>query len=43
MTIYEYVKEKALEEYDIHVLGRPGFENTYAIGVPEELAEEYGL
>ena len=43
MTIYEYVKEKALSDYDIHVLGKPGFENTYAIGVPEALAEEYGL
>ena len=43
MTIYDYVKEKALEDYDLHVLGKLGFENTYAIGVPEELAEEYGL
>ena len=43
MTIYDYVKERALADYDIHVLGKPGFENTYAIGVPEELAEEYGL
>ena len=43
MTIYDYVKEKALEDYDLHVLGKLGFENTYAIGVPEDLAEEYGL
>ena len=43
MTIYDYVKEKALADYDIHVLGKPGFENTYAIGVPQELADEYGL
>ena len=43
MTIYEYVKEKALNDYDIHVLGKPGFENTYAIGVPQSLADEYGL
>ena len=43
MTIYDYVKEKALEECDLHVLGKLGFENTYAIGVPEELAAEYGL
>ena len=43
MTIYDYVKEKALEDYDLHVLGKLGFENTYAIGVPEALAEEYDL
>ena len=43
MTIYDYVKEKALADYDLHVLGKLGFENTYAIGVPEALAEEYGL
>lgn len=43
MTIYDYVKEKALEDYDLHVLGKLGFENTYAIGVSEELAEEYDL
>ena len=43
MTIYDYVKKKALEDYDLKVLGKLGFENTYAIGVPEELAEEYDL
>ena len=43
MTIYDYVKEKALADYDLHVLGKLGFENTYAIGVPETLAEEYDL
>ena len=43
MTIYDYVKEKALADYDLHVMGKLGFENTYAIGVPEELAAEYGL
>ena len=43
MTIYDYVKEKAMEDYDLHVLGKLGFENTYAIGVSEELAEEYDL
>ena len=43
MTIYDYVKEKALTDYDLHVLGKLGFENTYAIGVPEDLAEEYDL
>ncbi|MDR3728333.1 MAG: glycine betaine ABC transporter substrate-binding protein [Oscillospiraceae bacterium] len=43
MTIYDYVKEKAMEDYDLKVLGKLGFENTYAIGVPEALAEEYDL
>ena len=43
MTIYDYIKEKASTDYQLKVLGKLGFENTYAIGVPEDLAEEYGL
>ena len=43
MSIYDFVKQVAYEEYDLVLLDKLGFENTYAIGVPEELAEEYNL
>ena len=33
----------AQEAYDMRLLEQLGFDNTYAIGVPEALAEEYGL
>ncbi len=42
-TIYEYVSQMAHEDYGLRLLDKLGFENTYAIGVPESLAEEYGL
>ena len=42
MTIYEYVQGE-LEGYGLRQLEQLGFENTYAIGVPEGLAQEYGL
>ena len=43
MSIYDFVKQVAYEDYDLVLLDKLGFENTYAIGVPEELAEEYNL
>ena len=42
MTIYEYVQGE-LEGYGLRQLEQLGFENTYAIGVPEGLAQEDGL
>ena len=35
MTIYEYVQGE-LEGYGLRQLEQLGFENTYAIGVPED-------
>ena len=43
MSIYDYVNQVAQEAYDMRLLEQLGFDNTYAIGVPEALAEEYGL
>ncbi|WP_295580428.1 glycine betaine ABC transporter substrate-binding protein [uncultured Oscillibacter sp.] len=43
MSIYDYVNNLAQEEYGMRLLGQLGFDNTYAIGVPEALAEQYGL
>lgn len=42
-TLYEYANELANEQDDVQLLDMLGHENTYAIGVPQDLAEEYGL
>lgn len=43
MSIYDYVNLVLQEEYGLRELEKLGFENTYAIGVPAELAQEHGL
>ncbi len=43
MSIYDYVSGVARDEYGMALLDQLGFDNTYAIGVPESLAEQYGL
>ena len=43
MTLYNYANEVAMEQYGIRLLGKLGFDNTYAIAVPEVLAEQYDL
>lgn len=42
-TIYDYVNQQATELQDLHLMGQLGFDNTYAVAVPEALAEEYHL
>lgn len=42
-TLYDFVKELAQERYDLQLLEKLGFDNTYAIAVPMEVAERYGL
>ena len=43
MSIYEYVDQVSRQDYGMTLLDQLGFDNTYAIGVPQALAEEYGL
>lgn len=43
MTIYDYVDRVAHEDCGLTLLEPLGFDNTYAIGVPQALAEEYDL
>ena len=43
ISIYDYVSGVARDEYGMVLLDQLGFDNTYAIGVPESLAEQYGL
>lgn len=42
MTLYDYVNSEC-EEKEIQLLGKLGINNTYAIGVTQEIAEEYNL
>jgi len=41
--VYNTVKEEFKEQYDIEVLKQMGFNNTYALAVKQETAQEYGL
>lgn len=42
-TIYDYVNQTASEDYGMKLLGKLGFDNTYAVAVPQNVAEQYGL
>ena len=43
MSIYNYVNQVAQEEYGMRLLEKLGFDNTYAIAVPQAVADQYGL
>ncbi|MEG1594743.1 MAG: ABC transporter permease/substrate-binding protein, partial [Oscillibacter sp.] len=43
LSIYDYANQVAQERYDIRLLDQLGFDNTYAIAVPQSVAETYGL
>ena len=43
MSLYDYVNQVAGEQHDIRLLEKLGFDNTYAIAVPQSVAEQYGL
>ena len=43
MSIYDYVNQVAGERHDIRLLQKLGFDNTYAMAVPQGIAEKYGL
>ena len=43
MSIYDYVNQVAQEEYGMRLLEKLGFDNTYAIAVPQAVADQYGL
>lgn len=42
-SIYDYVNQVAQEEYGMRLLEKLGFDNTYAIAVPQSIADQYGL
>ena len=43
MSIYDHVNQVAQEEYGMRLLEKLGFDNTYAIAVPQAIADRYGL
>ena len=43
MTLYDFVNQTVQEEYDCRMLGKIGVNNTYAIGVTSQAAEQYNL
>jgi glycine betaine/choline ABC-type transport system substrate-binding protein len=43
VTLYDYVKDNLKEQYGVDTLGLLGINNTYAIAVLPDTAEEYGL
>lgn len=42
-TIYDFANRTIKEKDHLYLLDKLGFDNTYAIGVPEEIAEKYNL
>ncbi len=42
-SLYEYANEVAVKEKQVHLLDKLGINNTYAIAVPQAVADEYGL
>lgn len=42
-TLYQYANEVAMEKDETRLLDQLGHENTYAIGVTNELADQHGL
>ena len=41
--LYDYVNQVAGEEHDLRLLEKLGFDNTYAIAVPQDIADRYDL
>ncbi|WP_040195915.1 glycine betaine ABC transporter substrate-binding protein [Candidatus Soleaferrea massiliensis] len=42
-SLYDFVNEKATAEKQVHLLDKLGINNTYAIAVPQEIADKYNL
>ncbi|MDD3363174.1 MAG: glycine betaine ABC transporter substrate-binding protein [Hespellia sp.] len=42
-SIYDYVNQVADEDYDMRLLSKLGFDNTYAVAVPQAVADKYNL
>lgn len=43
MSIYDYVNQVAAQDYEMRLLDKLGFDNTYAVAVPQAIAEKYNL
>ena len=43
VTLYDFVNQVAGEQYDVRLLDKFGLDNTYAIAVPQSIADQYQL
>ena len=43
ITLYDYANERGLEDKQVYLLDKLGFDNTYAIAVTKEVADKYGI
>ena len=43
MTLYDFANQNGMDKYQVELLGKLGFNNTYAIAVPQKVADKYGL
>lgn len=42
-SLYDFANEVAMERHDMRLLEKLGFDNTYAVAVPQAIADRYGL
>lgn len=42
-SLYDFVNSQAMERYGLRLLDKLGLNNTYAVAVPESVAEQYNL
>lgn len=42
-SIYSFANQTVQEQYDMRLLDKMGFDNTYAVAVPQPIAEQYNL
>ena len=43
MSLYDFVNQTTMEQYDVYLLDKMGIDNTYAVAVTNATAEQYGL
>lgn len=42
-TLYDFVNQQLSTHDDLHLMGKVGLNNTYALGVTERVAQQYGV
>jgi len=42
-TLFDFANEKAREQYGVYLVGKVGLNNTYAIGVTQDVVDTYGV
>ena len=42
-TLYDFVNERLQDKYDVRLMGKIGVNNTYAIGVTQDVVDRYGV